>query len=63
LEARRSVISARPEEELDAAHLAYRERFGDEAPHDCGTCRFRKPEDVEARVVFSAEYERTAEGS
>ncbi len=36
----------------DAAQL---ERFGDDPPHYCATCLFRKPEDVEARMVFHAE--------
>jgi hypothetical protein len=43
------------EEEPDAAHLAYVARFGDEPPHYCATCLFRKPADVEARMVFHAE--------
>ena len=42
----------REEEEPDAAHL---ERFGDDPPHYCATCLFRKPEDVEARMVYYAE--------
>jgi hypothetical protein len=51
------------EEALDAVHRAYRERFGDDAPHYCSTCMFRKPDDVQARVVFTAEYARMADGS
>jgi hypothetical protein len=39
------------EEEPDAANLAYVERFGDDLPRYCGTCLFRKPEDVEACMV------------
>ena len=46
--------------EPDRMQVAYVERFGEEPPHYCATCLFRKPEDVEARLVFSAEYERTA---
>ncbi len=47
--------------EPDPVYAAYVERFGEEPPHYCATCLFRKPEDVEARLVFSAEYERAAD--
>lgn len=39
-------------EEPDAAYV---ERFGDDPPHYCATCLLRKPEDVEARLVYYAE--------
>jgi hypothetical protein len=47
-----SGLPPEEEEEPDAAHL---ERFGDDPPHYCATCLFRKPEDVEARMVYHAE--------
>lgn len=47
-----------PEEEPDAEHLAYLERFPDDGPAYCSTCLFRKPDDVEARMVYHAERER-----
>ena len=48
------------DEQPDAHHRAYLERFGDDAPPHCGTCLFRAPEDGEARMIFNAEYERAA---
>ena len=38
-------------DERDAARLAHVGGVGDDPPHYCGTCLFREPEDVEARMV------------
>ena len=46
--------------ELDADFL---QRFGNEAPQYCGTCRLRAPEDVEARTVYWALRARAAQSS